>query len=85
MDIIGIDIRTGQTVHIKRQRVDQCKENKVVTVSAVGSDDPRFKGMCVPHHTMFVPGGTVNNEYLCEYTDGSVSWVDGKHIMKVQG
>lgn len=81
MPTLGSDMRTGVCVKIQNTRKDACKSNKAVTVSSVTSDDPRFTGMCVPHHTMFIPGGIVNNEYLCEYPDGSISWVDGKHIM----
>lgn len=73
----GNDTRTGVVVEILNERVDQCKTNQAVILTAIPAE-PR--GACVPVHTQFLPGGKINNEYLCKYPDGSTSWVDGKHI-----
>lgn len=72
----AVDVRTNQEVKIQDTRVDACKKNKAIIVSQT----PHPDGWCTPIHTQFIPGGEVNNEYLCEYPDHSISWVDGKHI-----
>lgn len=71
----GIDTRTNQKVTILDTKKDACKDNKAIVLTHV----PMMFG-CVPIHAQYIPGGRVYDEFLCEYPDGSLTWVDGKFI-----
>lgn len=77
MKKLGRDIRSGKRVEILKQRKDFCKGNKAIVLDTT---PPDARGWCLPVHTQFIPGQPVFDEYLCKYEDGSITWVDGKHI-----
>ena len=70
------DKRTGEKVVIISTRPNVCKEGKGIVLAAI----PKHNGDCIPHFQQEEIGGKILNEYLCEYPDGSVSWVNEKHI-----
>lgn len=76
MDLSIRDVRTGEKVIIHKTRKDACKTYTVIVLVEI----PVEPGWAIPHFTQYVPGGQIHNEYLCEYPDHSISWVNGKYI-----
>lgn len=80
MKVFGTDIRNGLTVEI----IEEKKEAHKKTIGLVVSKIENERDWCTPVHVQGIPSSGSHSAFLCKYPDGSITWVDGKHIQIIR-